>query len=87
REEGKAVLSAMHDLTLAGQYADRLALLDRGQVVASGSPARVLEPGLLARHYQAEVEVLRDRQGGLVVAPKRRELSPPLMREDQKGGF
>ena len=83
REEEKAVLSAMHDLTLAGQYADRLVLLDQGRVVASGSPEQILEPGLLARHYQAEVEVLH-RQGGVVVAPKRRELSTP--RDGRKGG-
>jgi iron complex transport system ATP-binding protein len=84
REEEKAVLSAMHDLTLAGQYADRLVLLDQGRVVASGSPERILEPGLLARHYQAEVEVLHDRRGGVVVAPKRRELSTP--REGRERG-
>ena len=40
--EGLTVLSAMHDLTLAGQYADRLLLLDRGRLVASGAAEDVL---------------------------------------------
>ncbi|MDP8958815.1 MAG: ABC transporter ATP-binding protein [Actinomycetota bacterium] len=70
REEGIAVLSAMHDLTLAGQYADRLVLLDRGEVVASGSPGQVLTTQLIARHYQAEVSVIADG-AGLVVVPRR----------------
>ena len=37
-------LSTMHDLTLAGQYADRLVLLDRGTIVAEGAPRDVLSP-------------------------------------------
>src|SRR5207342_312641 len=35
-EHGLTVLSAMHDLTLAGLYADRLALLHEGHLVSSG---------------------------------------------------
>jgi iron complex transport system ATP-binding protein len=57
-ERGLTVLGAMHDLTLAGQYADRLALLDDGRVVAEGAPAEVLEERLIARHYRARVRVL-----------------------------
>src|SRR5207247_6216369 len=34
RCDGPTVVSTMHDLTLAGQYAERLLLLDRGVVVA-----------------------------------------------------
>ncbi|HJP66275.1 MAG TPA: ABC transporter ATP-binding protein, partial [Actinomycetota bacterium] len=38
-ERGLTILSAMHDLTLAGQFADGLILVNRGRVVASG-PAK-----------------------------------------------
>ena len=42
RERSLTVLSAIHDLTLAGQFADRLLLLADGQIAASGSAREVL---------------------------------------------
>jgi iron complex transport system ATP-binding protein len=68
--ESLTVLSAMHDLTLAGQYADRLVLLDRGKLVADGSAAEVLTRALIARHYRAEVRIVGDVDS-LVVVPVR----------------
>ncbi len=41
-EQRLTVLAAMHDLTLAGLYADRLMLLDAGRVAAAGSAREVL---------------------------------------------
>ncbi len=41
REHGLTVVSAMHDLTLAGLYADRLALLHEGHLVAVGQTPRM----------------------------------------------
>jgi iron complex transport system ATP-binding protein len=57
REEGLTVLSTLHDLVLAGQYADRIVLLTRGRVVADGVPAEVLTAGALAEHYGISAEV------------------------------
>jgi iron complex transport system ATP-binding protein len=71
REKRLAVLSAFHDLTLAALYADRLVLLANGAVVVSGPPRSVLEPGLLKEHYGAEVNVLLDDSGNMVVALRR----------------
>lgn len=39
---GKALLVAMHDLNMAGRYADRLIVMDRGTIVADGDPAALL---------------------------------------------
>jgi iron complex transport system ATP-binding protein len=70
REEGLTVLSAMHDLSLAGQYADRLLLLDRGEVVAHGAARDVLREESISNHYGANVRVIHDG-GEIFVLPRR----------------
>ena len=69
---GLTVVSTMHDLTLAGQYADRLLLLDAGRLVAAGSADEVLTRALITEHYGAEVEVVDAPASGFVVVPVRR---------------
>jgi iron complex transport system ATP-binding protein len=61
------VLSAMHDLTQASQFADSLVLIDRGGAVASGSPAEVLTESSIREHFGASVKVLRDGDAVLVI--------------------
>ncbi|NEY31048.1 ATP-binding cassette domain-containing protein [Streptomyces sp. PRKS01-65] len=51
------VLVALHDLNLAAYYCDRLYVLCDGKVVASGPPADVLTPRLLAEVYGVRSEV------------------------------
>ncbi|TML94890.1 MAG: ABC transporter ATP-binding protein [Actinobacteria bacterium] len=69
---GLTVVSTMHDLTLAGQYADRLLLVDGGRLVAAGPPDDVLTRALITEHYGAEVEVVDAPGSGFVVVPVRR---------------
>jgi iron complex transport system ATP-binding protein len=71
RGDGLTVVSTLHDLTLAGQYADRLVLLDRGAVVAQGLPEEVLSVENLASYYDASVRVVRE-EGRVFVLPLRR---------------
>ncbi|HXZ82299.1 MAG TPA: ABC transporter ATP-binding protein [Acidimicrobiales bacterium] len=71
REERQlTVISAMHDLTLAGQFADRLALIAAGRIIADGTARAVLNEKTLARHYGAELRVIEDGLGGIVVLPR-----------------
>jgi iron complex transport system ATP-binding protein len=70
-EHGLTVLSTMHDLTLAGQYAERLVLLDGGSVVAEGTAAEVLSAPNVSAHYGANVRVVED-EAGVFVLPLRR---------------
>lgn len=69
------VVSAMHDLTLAAQHAERFLLLDRGRVVASGRAAEVFDADALGRVFGASVTVFDD-DGELVVVPRRRPPPP-----------
>ena len=71
RRDGLTVVTTMHDLTLAGQYAERLVLLDGGLVVAEGAAADVLSAPNVAAHYGASVRVVED-EGGVFVLPVRR---------------
>ncbi|CAN5238198.1 ABC transporter ATP-binding protein [soil metagenome] len=64
------IVSTMHDLTLAGQYADSLVLLDHGTVVATCTPETVLTEQNLTRFYGARVRIVRDN-GSLAVVPIR----------------
>lgn len=70
--DGLSVLSVMHDLTTAARFADRLALLDRGRIVAVGPAAEVLTPDLLAATYGTALRV-RVIDDELVVLPAPRQ--------------
>jgi iron complex transport system ATP-binding protein len=72
REHALTVVTTMHDLTLAGQYAERLVLLDAGRVVVDGPASEVLTEQNLARYYGAKVRIIHDG-GHPVVLPFREE--------------
>ena len=75
REQSElTVVCAMHDITLAAQYADRLVVLSGGRVVAAGAPAEIASAELIAEHYGAKVRVIGEGDS-LAVVPVRRHLS------------
>ncbi|XVU28103.1 ABC transporter ATP-binding protein [Actinoplanes sp. CA-054009] len=51
------VVTALHDLDLAGQYCDRIVLLTHGRVVTAGTPAEVLTEETIARVFGVAAEV------------------------------
>lgn len=55
--EGRTVLIAIHDLTLAAQATDRVALLSEGRIVAAGRPSNVLTPSHLRQVFGVDVVV------------------------------
>ena len=71
-ERGLTVIMTMHDLNLAAQYSDRLALLSGGRLVAEGPSIDVLDPAVLERYYGAEVTLLDGPEGPIVVTVRRR---------------
>src|SRR6185503_19207653 len=72
RRDGLTVVTTMHDLTLAGQYADHLVLLNEGSVVAEGKAAEVLSAPNVSAHYGANVRVVDDENGVFVLPVRSR---------------
>jgi iron complex transport system ATP-binding protein len=57
--DGLAVLIAMHDLNLAARYADRVALMDAGEIKALGEPGQVLRPEMIEAAFGLRVQVVK----------------------------
>jgi iron complex transport system ATP-binding protein len=55
--DGVTLLLVTHNLNLAARYAQRLLLLDRGRLVASGPAADVLRPDVIRPVYRWPVAV------------------------------
>jgi len=57
QERNLAVLMTLHDLNQASLYADRIALLQQGEIVAQGTASEVFTSELLSRVYGVPVSV------------------------------
>jgi iron complex transport system ATP-binding protein len=71
KERGIAVVSAIHDLTFAAQYAGELLLLDGGAVVGHGTAKEVLTEAAITRFSGARVQLMSGADGAPVVVPRR----------------
>ena len=77
---GVTAIAAVHDLTLAARYCDRLILLANGRMVAEGTPAEVLTPRNIESVFAVESVVYPDPLTGSptlsVLGPARGRLQP-----------
>jgi iron complex transport system ATP-binding protein len=67
RERGMTVCLVLHDLNQAARYADRMVVLERGAIVADGTPQAVLTPTLLERVFGVRVNIVCDPASGAPV--------------------
>jgi iron complex transport system ATP-binding protein len=65
---GHAVVIAIHDLSLAARYCDRLCLMDRGRTLKTDSIAAVLDNEVLSPVFNVEVYVDLENQPPVVLA-------------------
>jgi iron complex transport system ATP-binding protein len=65
---GRSVVASLHDLGLAARWCSRLILLDRGRIVADGSPQAVLTPETLRAVYGVEA-FFGEAEGARIVHP------------------
>ena len=55
--EGRALLTVVHDLTLAARYADRLLWIKEGRIVADGAPRETITRERLRQVFEIEARV------------------------------
>jgi iron complex transport system ATP-binding protein len=65
-----AVISAMHDLTAAAQFCDRVGVMNEGRLRGVGSPKDVLTEDLLQDVFEPTVRVI-DIEGSQVIVSMR----------------
>ncbi|WP_292895362.1 MULTISPECIES: heme ABC transporter ATP-binding protein [unclassified Nitratireductor] len=54
---GGGVLAVLHDLNLTARFADQVAMMHRGTVVAAGTPADVFNDGLVSDVFECRIQV------------------------------
>lgn len=65
-------LTIVHDLSVASQFADRVAVLAGGPLVADGAPAAVLAPEVIGIHWGVDASCDIDDDGAVTVTVRRR---------------
>nr|WP_134090434.1 heme ABC transporter ATP-binding protein [Olivibacter sp. XZL3] len=74
-QRGFMVIAVLHEINLASQYADRILMLKGGRKWLDGSPAEVLTPAHIYSIYNAEVDVIINKQNlKPIVIPKQTNL-------------
>ena len=58
-QEGKTIVVIVHDINMAAQYCDNLAVLHKGCLIAQGHPDSVLTPNLILDAFGTRVAVHR----------------------------
>ena len=71
RRRGLTTLVALHDLNAAARFADRIALMHEGRLIAHGAPMDVLRPQMLEPAFDVHVAVDPGSDGHPVVLPLR----------------
>lgn len=81
--EGMTVVTVLHDLPLAGRFADRVIAVCDGKVAFDGPPKQVFEPRALERVFSVPMMVLADPETGLPIPLPRPDPRYCAVRSDQ----
>ncbi len=69
RDAGLTLLCSTHDLNFAAEYCQRILVMDRGRICATGAPEQVIDEQLLAQVYGIEIRVEKGADGSMRVVP------------------
>lgn len=82
--QGMTIVAVLHDLLLAGRFADRVIALANGRIAFDGPPATVLEPAALEAVFGLPMMVIPDPESGQPIALPRPD--PALCAAARPGG-
>jgi iron complex transport system ATP-binding protein len=68
--EGLTVIASLHDLNLAAEFADRVALIAEHRLVGAGTPDEILTEERLGQAYRTRVERVPLSGGGFLIRPR-----------------
>lgn len=66
-KQGKTIVVVLHDLSLASRFCDRLLLLNKGQVLAQGTPQEVLQSDHLNQAYSITAETFQHNGSSAII--------------------
>ncbi len=72
-ERSLTVVCTLHDLTVVGQFADRIAVMNAGRLAEHGTPGEVLTPTVISRHWGVDVRTEVHEDDSVSVSVRRRE--------------
>jgi iron complex transport system ATP-binding protein len=70
KEKELSAIIAIHDLNLASRYADRVIMMNKGEIFTKGDPASVFTPQNIAQVYGVE-SLVEKKNGTLYIVPQR----------------
>jgi len=59
---GRTILMVLHDLNQASRYSDHIIVINRGEIVAQGTPDEIIREDLLKEVFSIETRVIRDEE-------------------------
>ena len=72
-DAGVPAVCTLHDLTVVGQFADRIAVMNAGRLAEHGTPGEVLTPTVISRHWGVDVRTEVHEDDSVSVSVRRRE--------------
>jgi len=63
KEQGKAVVTVLHDLDIAMRVSDSIIVMQDGKIVQTGSPEEIQSGGMIEKVFQITAQSFVDQEG------------------------
>lgn len=64
RQRETTIFTSVHDMNIAARYCDRILVMDKGHLIASGDPKEVLTPELIRKVFHVNAEIWKNPADG-----------------------